>query len=74
VANYLVIDGDWLEEAIRQAESLRENAQSTGKPVAIAAAGIRLESLKQIRDLAVRALPAGEGAIGLSIEESPGPA
>ena len=71
MANYRVIDGDWLERAIRAAESLRESAQSSGKPVAIAAAGIRLESLKQIRDLAVPAGPEGEGPIALSIGRPP---
>ena len=72
MANYLVIDGDWLERAIRAAESLRESAQSSGKPVAIAAAGIRLESLKQIRELAVPARAPGEGTIRLSIDRAPG--
>lgn len=49
---YLVLDSEWLEARIKQAESLREHAQSTGKPIAIAAASIRLESLKEIRDVA----------------------
>lgn len=47
-----VIDADWLETAIRAAEELRAHAQSTGKPVAIAAAGVRLETLKEVRRMA----------------------
>ena len=38
--NYLVIDADWLDGEIGKAETLRAHAQSTGKPVAIAAAGM----------------------------------
>jgi hypothetical protein len=52
VPKYLVLDNDWLQAQIRQAESLREHAQSTGKPIAIAAASIRLESLKEIEKVA----------------------
>ena len=38
MSRYLVLETDWLEARIREAESLRESAQSSGKPVAIAAA------------------------------------
>ena len=69
---YLVIDGAWLEDAIRSAETLREHAQSTGRAVAIAATSVRLESLREVRRLAVAALPPGEGGIELSIERAPG--
>lgn len=72
MAKYLVIDADWLERAIRDAETLREHAQSSGKAVAIAAAGIRLESLKEIRR---RAAPAaaveGDGPIRITLERPP---
>ena len=66
VARYLVLDAEWLEAQIRQAETLREHAQSTGKPVAIAAASIRLESLKEIRKTAAEALDAGRGEVEIS--------
>lgn len=72
MANYLVIDADWLEREIRNAENLRAHAQDSGKPVAIAAAGVRLGGLQEIKDLAVPALPAGEGEIRLSIDREPG--
>ena len=72
MANYLVIDADWLEREIRNAEVLREHAQDSGKPVAIAAAGVRLGGLVEIRQLGVPALPEGEGEIGLSIDREPG--
>ena len=49
MSRYVVIESDWLDTRIREAETLREHAQSSGKPVAIAAASIRLESLKEIR-------------------------
>ncbi|MEN8150640.1 MAG: hypothetical protein ABFS86_12515 [Planctomycetota bacterium] len=55
MSRYVVIESDWLETRIREAETLREHAQSSGKPVAIAAAGIRLESLKEIRKIGVPA-------------------
>jgi hypothetical protein len=69
--NYLVLDGDWLDREIRNAEILKEHAQDTGKPVAIAAASVRLESLKEIRRLAAPARPPEEGSIALSIEAPP---
>jgi len=55
MSRYLVIESDWLDAQIRQAETLREHAQSNGKPVAIAAASIRLESLKEILKVAAGA-------------------
>ena len=55
VSRYLVIESEWLATQIKQAETLREHAQSSGKPVAIAAASIRLESLKEIRRVAAEA-------------------
>jgi len=55
VSRYLVIESDWLDTQIKNAETLREHAQSSGKPVAIAAASIRLESLKEIRKFAAEA-------------------
>ena len=76
MSNYVVLDADWLEREIENAKTLREHAQDTGKSVAIAAASVRHESLKEIRRLSVPVLPAGEGAIGLSIASppaSPGP-
>ena len=51
MSRYIVIESDWLETRIREAETLREHANSSGKPVAIAAASIRLESLKEIRKI-----------------------
>ena len=72
MANYLVLDADWLEREIRNAEILREHAQGSGKPIAIAAAGVRLESLKEVRRLSSPALPEGEGEIALSIAGAPG--
>ena len=53
MSRYVVIESDWLEARIRDAETLRDHAQSSGKPVAIAAASIRLESLKEIRKIGV---------------------
>jgi len=50
-----VIETEWIEARIREAETLREHAQSSGKPVAIAAASIRLESLKEIRKVGASA-------------------
>ncbi len=61
VSRYLVIESAWLDTQIRQAETLREHAQSSGKPVAIAAAAIRLESLKEIRKIARTAESFGTG-------------
>ena len=62
MAKYLVLDSDWLKQQIENAKTLREHAQSTGKPVAIAAASVRLESLREIRNLAI---PAGRpGMVG----------
>ena len=55
MSRYLVIESDWLDTQIKNAETLREHAQSSGKPVAIAAASIRLESLKEIRKFAAEA-------------------
>ena len=55
MSRYVVIESDWLDTRIREAETLREHAQSSGKPVAIAAASIRLESLKEIRKIGARA-------------------
>jgi hypothetical protein len=49
MANYMKIDVDWLEQEIGKATVLREHAQSSGKPVAMAAASVRLESLREIR-------------------------
>lgn len=69
--DYLVIDAAWLEREIANAEALRRHAQDTGKPVAIAAAGVRAESLKEIRRLAAAALAPGEGEIALSIAAPP---
>jgi hypothetical protein len=66
--SYLVIEREWLEQQIRQAEVLREHAQSTGKPVAIAAASIRLESLKEIRDHAIEGREEGEGKVVLAFD------
>ena len=71
MSSYLVLDGDWLEREIRNAEILKEHAHDTGKPIAIAAASVRLESLKEVRRLAAPALPAGEGPIGMSLEAPP---
>jgi hypothetical protein len=73
MAKYLVLDSDWLKTQIENAKQLRDHAQSSGKPVAIAAASVRLESLREIRKLAVPACPpgsAGEEEITLAI---PGP-
>ena len=73
MAKYLVLDSDWLKTRIENAKQLRDHAQSSGKPVAIAAASVRLESLREIRKLAIPAGPpgsAGEGEISLAI---PGP-
>ena len=59
---YLILDADWLAQQIENAKLLREHAQSSGKPVAIAAASVRLESLREIRNLAI---PAGRpGMVG----------
>ena len=55
MSRYVVLESEWLEARIREAETLRDHAQSSGKPVAIAAASIRLESLKEIRRIAVPA-------------------
>jgi hypothetical protein len=71
MARYVVIDAEWLDREIRNAEALREHAKATGKPVAIAATGVRAESLKEVRRLAVPALPPGEGAIALSMASPP---
>lgn len=73
MANYLVIDADWLDIEIEKAVTLREHAQSTGKAVAIAAAGIRLESLREIRRIAQPALGPDAGKIRLSIDRPPTP-
>ena len=70
--SYLVIDADWLGREIRNAEILREHAQSGGKPIAIAAAGVRLESLREVLRLGSRALPPGAGEIAFSIATPPG--
>lgn len=70
--NYLVIDAEWLEREIRNAEILREHAQDAGKPIAIAAAGVRLGGLQEIKELAAPALPEGEGEIALSMARAPG--
>ena len=73
--NYLVIDADWLDREIGNARVLTEHAKETGKPVAIAAAAVRLESLKEVLKLGVPALPPGEGGIPLSVAAPPaGPA
>ncbi len=62
MTRYLVLDSDWLKTRIENAKTLRDHAQSTGKPVAIAAASVRLESLREIRS---RAMPAGRpGMVG----------
>jgi hypothetical protein len=71
MARYVVLDAEWLDREIRNAEKLREHAVATGKPVAIAAAGVRAEGLKEIRRLAVPALDPGEGPITLSIATPP---
>ena len=55
MAKYLVLDSDWLKLQIENAKTLREHAQSSGKPVAIAAASVRLESLREIRNQALQA-------------------
>ena len=74
MAKYLVLDSDWLVKQIESAKVLRDHAQSTGKPVAIAAASIRLESLREIQN---QAIPAGrpgmigEGEITLAIPGIP---
>ena len=70
MAKYVVLDSDWLKQQIEAAKVLREHAQSTGKPVAIAAASVRLESLREIRNQAMQAGRAGtmgEGEITLAI-------
>ncbi len=62
MANYLVLDSEWLRVQIENAQVLRVHAQSSGKPVAIAAASVRLESLREIQRQAV---PAGKpGLVG----------
>ncbi|MCU0727290.1 MAG: hypothetical protein MUE73_16145 [Planctomycetes bacterium] len=71
MARYVVLDAEWLDREIRNAETLREHAVATGKPVAIAAAAVRAEGLKEIRRLAVPALDPGEGPIALSIATPP---
>jgi hypothetical protein len=68
---YLLLDAEWLDREIHNAEMLREHAAGTGKSVAIAAASVRAESLKEIRRLAVETLPPGEGPIALSIAAPP---
>jgi hypothetical protein len=55
MAKYLVLDSDWLKQQIEAAKTLRDHAQSSGKPVAIAAASVRLESLREIRKRAIQA-------------------
>ena len=72
MSSYLVIDAEWLDREIRNAEVLREHAQSAGKPIAIAAASVRLESLREIRRFGSPALPEGEGQIAISISTPPG--
>lgn len=67
---YLVLDSDWLKEQIENAKTLREHAQSSGKPVAIAAASVRLESLREIRKNAIPASRpgmVGDSEISLAI-------
>ena len=71
MSRYVVLDADWLEQEIRTAEILREHAQETGKAVAIAAAAIRVESMKEVRRRCLPALPLGEGNIAFSIEGPP---
>jgi len=67
--DYYVINGEWLEREIAAAEKLREHAQATGKSVAIAASGVRVESLKEIRRLAVAATE--EGPKSLAVPKLP---
>jgi len=55
MAKHLVLDSDWLKRQIENAKTLRDHAQSSGKPVAIAAASVRLESLREIRNQAIQA-------------------
>ncbi len=69
MAGYYVINGDWLEREIATAETLREHAQGTGKSVAIAATGVRVESLKEILQLAVPATE--EGPTKLAVQKLP---
>ena len=74
MAKYLVLDSDWLKIQIENAMVLREHAQSSGKPVAIAAASVRLESLREIQRQAIPAAPpgmVGECEITLAIPGEP---
>ncbi len=68
---YLVLSADWLEREIRQADILREHAKATGKPIAIAAAGVRAEGLKEVLRHAVEARPSGTDPLTISLPSLP---